>query len=158
MKEKINYYQRGFLLIFLAVGFVWAKSALGKVMGGTFVSTMDKSLEKFASGNPYEWYVSFLTSFVIPNAEIFGRLVMWGEVFVAAALLGSILYVLTNKSNVYALYILLAGLIGGALLNLNYYFASAWMSPSSESLNLLMVLLQSIGIFIQLRTIQSSTK
>lgn len=74
---------------------------------------------------------------------------MWGEFISALALTLAALYLFLNKKenrNVELIFLL--GLIGGALLNLNFYFAAGWTGSSTESLNLLMFVIQTIAIVI----------
>ena len=56
----------------------------------------------------YAWYKSFLTDIVVPNRELFGYLVMSGEILVG---LGLVLGLLTRFSSIVGLFMLL-----------NYYF------------------------------------
>ena len=56
----------------------------------------------------YPWYHSFLTNVVVPNKEIFGYLVMSGEILVGLCL---VLGLLTRFSSIVGLFMLL-----------NYYF------------------------------------
>ena len=56
----------------------------------------------------YPWYKSFLMDIVVPNRELFGNLVMWGEILVGTCL---ILGLLSRYS----------AIIGLFMLN-NYYF------------------------------------
>ena len=44
------------------------------------------------------------------------------------------------------LWLLIVGLIGGAFLNLNFWLASGYTSPSSDGLNLLMLVTQVVGV------------
>ncbi|MBI4526348.1 MAG: DoxX family protein [Deltaproteobacteria bacterium] len=56
----------------------------------------------------YPWYESFLMNYVIPHRELFGYLVMYGEILVGVCLL---LGLLTRFSSIVGLFMLL-----------NYYF------------------------------------
>lgn len=149
MKDKY------FLLIILAQGLVWLKSSIGKFSAGGFVEGMGGTLGKFIAKNPNSWYVDFLKSTATPNAEIFGMMVLWGELFVALALIFGSAYLLMGKKltdNVKVLFGL--GLFGGLLMNLNFYFAAGWMSPSTESLNLLMAAISAVGLWFVTRSVK----
>lgn len=137
-----------FLLVLLAIGFIWAKSSLSKLIAGNFLANLESTLTKFASKNPFPWYKDFLESVAIPNVSIFGNLVFWSEAFVGLTLLLLPTYLLvTTKPNRYHYKFLLLALVGGALMNGFFWLASAWTSPSSDSINLLMLVLEVFGIF-----------
>jgi len=51
----------------------------------------------------YDWYKSFLVDVVVPNKELFGSLVMWGEILVGACILVGLL---TRWSAVVGLFML----------------------------------------------------
>lgn len=142
-------YRYGFLVILLSIGAIWLRSSIGKITGGKFVAALAPTLGKFASNNPNSWYSDFLKGTVIPNATFFGSLIMWGEFLSSVSIiLGSLYLLLNKKENKIVEYLFLVGLIGGIFLNINFYFASGWMSPSTESLNLLMFVIQLIGVVV----------
>lgn len=135
-------------LVLMAIGFIFLRSGYGKVTGGKFVGSIGPTLEKFASGNPYPFFKGFLENVAIPNAAVFGILTMWGEVLSGLSLFAISAYFLTTgKGNKFLYLLLTLGLLGGMFLNANFYLASAWTSPSTESLNLLMFFVQLIGLF-----------
>lgn len=137
----------GFLLMLFSIGFIWLRSAYGKIVGGTFVSALEPTLKKFAEHNPHVWYKTYLESVVLPHATIFGTLIMWGELFVALSIICASVYLLMKpEGNRIVEIILLLGLVGGTLLNINFWLAAGWMNPSTESLNLLMFFIQLIGV------------
>lgn len=139
--------EQGFLLITLSIGLVWARSNWEKLIGGKFVDSLGVILTKAAEHNPYSWYKSFLQNTAIPNSIIFAQMVLWGEFLVAAAIIFSSVYLL-KKKNRFACIILILGLSGGFFLNLNFWLAFAWTSPSSDNLNLLMAAIELIGVII----------
>lgn len=142
MKDKY------FLLVVLAEGLVWLKSSIGKFSAGGFVEGMGATLGKFIVKNPNFWYVDFIKTVAIPNANLFGMMVLWGELFVALTLVLGSAYLLMGKKLTDNVKILLGlGLFGGLLMNLNFYFAAGWMSSSTESLNLLMAAISAVGLW-----------
>jgi len=144
--ENMNKY---FLMVILADGLVWLKSSYGKFSTGGFVEGIGGILAKFVAKNPNTWYVDFLKSVAIPNAQIFGTLVLWGELFVAVSLvLGPLLFLTRKKVDPKVRWLLKIGLLGGFLMNVNFYFAAGWMSPSTESLNMLMAVIELVGLTI----------
>lgn len=140
----------GFLLITLAVGLIWARSNYEKFIGGKFVDSLGVTLTKAVERNPYSWYKGFLQNIAIPNSVIFGQMVLWGEFLVAVAILFSSAYLL-KKQNRFAYIILILGLSGGFFLNLNFWLAFAWTSPSTDNLNLLMGVIELVGVVIFFR-------
>ncbi len=136
---------KSLLTIILAIGLIWLKSSWGKLSSGNFPDKLGGTLTTFASKNPNLWFKSILETTAIPNSVIFGYLVMLGEFFVAVTLTVASLYLLKKQKTNSTLGIWLClGLIGGALLNLTFWFAAGWMSPSTETLNLLMAGVQII--------------
>lgn len=130
-------------LIVLADGLLWLQSAWGKVSGGKFVGALGETLKKFASNNPYPWYKQILVSYSIPNSLLIGNLVMWTEFLAALALVGgSLYYLFSKKTNQIVRLGLILGLIGTSLLNVMFYLAAGWTSPSTSSVNLLMLVVQ----------------
>lgn len=142
------------LIIFLAMGILWAKSSYGKFTGGTFVSSLGGTLTKTADKNPYPWFKQFLTTVVIPNSKVFGSLVLWGEFLSAVAIIiGALLLLINPKASRQANIILIAGLAGGLFLNIIFWLGFGYTSPSTDSLNLLMAVVEIIGITFLLKQI-----
>lgn len=148
----MNKLNKFFLFTLFFIGIIWIRSSFGKLTSGNFVQNLGGTLEKFASKNPHLWWKSFLADVAVPNSAVFGNLVLWGEVFVALSItlvcLGLLLNIKMHKTANLALNL---GLVGGFLMNLTFYFASGWISPSTESLNLLMMVIQAVGLVYILR-------
>ena len=142
MLKNISY-RHAFYFITLALGFIWIRSGYGKLSSGEFPETLAKTLLLFASKNPYLWYKAFLLTFAIPNAYLFGLLTQWGEFLSGISLfLGSLASLFIKKYTRLITSVVIGGLIGGMFLNATFYLASGWMSPSGESLNLLMFIVE----------------
>lgn len=125
---------------------------MGKFASGNFVSNLGVTLTKTAEKNPYPWFKQFLTSVAIPNSQIFGFLVLWGEILSAVAILaGAGMLLVSPKSGRKASLILILGLLGGAFLNIIFWLGFGYASPSTDSLNLLMAVIEIIGIIFVLR-------
>lgn len=139
-------FYNGFLSIILTIGGIWLRSSSAKLSGGVFVNTLEQTLIKFASNNPYLWYKQFLQSTAIPNAKLLALLIMWGELLVALSVTCAAILLFFKPGNKTIEIILLGGLIGGLILNTNFYFAAGWTSPSTESVNLLMAIIEVIAI------------
>lgn len=137
------------LLILLADGLIWLRSSIGKFPPEKFIGGLGGTLQRFASNNPYPWYKDFLQNFAIPNSQTFGFLTFYGELLVALSITLASAYLLFKKQvNKIVLIILGLGLFGGMFLNTIFWLASGWMSPSTDSLNLLMFGIQLIALVV----------
>lgn len=135
------------LIIMLVIGLLWARSSYGKFASGTFITSLGGTLTKTVDKNPYPWFKQFLVSTAIPNSQIFGFLTFWGEFLTAIAItLGTVL-LLISKQNKLAKWLLLLGLAGGVFLNTTFWLGFGYTSPSTDGLNLLMALVEIVGIF-----------
>lgn len=138
---------RPLLIILLSVGILWLRSSFAKFTSGTFVNSLGATLAKAADKNPYPWFKQFLATVAIPNSQLFGALVLWGEVLSAVAItLGAVLLLVNTHPNKLVVLMLVLGLAGGALLNITFWLGFGYTSPSTESLNLLMAVVQIIGL------------
>lgn len=147
MKEKTLLRIYGILLIPLSI--IWLRSSIGKLTEGTFVENLNQTFARFAENNPYPWYKNLITTIAIPNFETIGAIVMWTEFVVALiTLFCAIILLFRPIVQKPVLATLSIGLILGIILNVNFYFASGWTSPSSESLNFLMIAFQIILLWI----------
>ncbi|MBI4037034.1 hypothetical protein HY385_01280 [Candidatus Daviesbacteria bacterium] len=137
--------------IILASGLIWLRSSVSKFSSGNFVENLGGTLTKFASKNPYPFYKNFLENVAVLNSQIFGLLTLWGEFLIAISLVGGAIILLINPGKLKTVKVpLMVGLLGGAFLNLIFWLASGWTSPSTDSLNLLMLVVQVIA-FIALK-------
>lgn len=143
---------KGFIVIMLVLGLVWARSSYAKITGGVFAQNLSGVLVKTAPANPYPFYKNFLLSVAIPNAEVFGNLTVWGEFLVAVSILGGGYLLFKKPANKLFRKALIAGLIGGAFLNLNFWLAFSSTSLSTDNLNLLMLALEAIGAFVLIKS------
>lgn len=146
MNGKLFY--NGFLSVLLSMGLIWLRSSFGKISGGKFVDALGSTLTKFASENPYSWYKDFLLNIGIPNSRILGFLIMWGELLTGLAMTFSAVCLLIKPGNKLAELSLFLGLIGGILLSFNFYFAAGWTSPSTETVNLLILAIEAIAAIV----------
>jgi thiosulfate dehydrogenase (quinone) large subunit len=136
-----------FLLVLLIVGFDWLRSSYGKLTGGEFVNGLRPTLEKFAEKNPNQIAKNFLESVAIPNATSFGYLVMWGEAIVAVTItVGTLILLVRQGHDNKGAALLAVGLLGGAFLNFIFWISAGWTSPSTDGLNLVMMVIELIGL------------
>lgn len=147
---------RYLILLILVNGFLWLRSSLGKFPPEKFINNLGGTLQKFASNNPYSWYKEFLQNVAIPNSQTFGFLTFWGEFLVAISLVLGALYLLLNPKGIKLVRpILISGLLGSMFLNLIFWLAAGWTSPSTDSLNLLMLIAGLIGLVYILKLAKS---
>lgn len=82
-----------FLAARLYLGWTWITSGLGKITegfnpGGFLQGAVTEPvMQGGGTAAAYPWYTAFLENVAIPNAGLFGFLVMWGEVLVGAGLI-----------------------------------------------------------------------
>ncbi len=74
------------LLLRLYAGVLFTAFGWKKIAGGRFPEFLPRFLESQAGKAP-EWYAAFIDAVVLPNASLFGYLVMYGEFLVGLALL-----------------------------------------------------------------------
>ncbi len=144
--------KREFIYLYLiqfVIGLIWLKSAYAKFAGVAFSANLSKTLTLFASKNPFPWYAAFLQNWAIPNAGLFAELTRWGELVAAVLLLVTAVSAMRNIRLPHFHRLATLGALIGAFLNLQFGLAAGWTSPSTETLNLLMLLIQILFIFYQ---------
>lgn len=133
------------------IGFEWLRAGYEKVSDATFVGGMADTLGVFAGKNPTGWYKDLLSGIAVPNATTFGWLVAYGEFLAGVALLITAafylwqlyVYQLRDKfTPVASRVVALVALVGGAFMSVNFWFAAGWLSVSTDSVNLVMALIQ----------------
>ena len=143
----------GLVAVQIILAYEWMSAGWGKISSPKFVEGIVGTFDYFASQNPYLWYKSFLLNFATRNATLLAYLVEWGQVIIAIALLtAGIAYLYANKISVKktALKVSILALIGGMLMNINFYFAAGWTSPSTHGINLIMFLIQAVLLYVWL--------
>lgn len=124
----------GLLIIQVFLGYEWFMSGLSKVLAGNFVTGIGETLAT-QSRDLSGWYKSFLDGAVIPNSQLFGYLVMIGELTVGVALIvlaatwwfrWSMLSI--TARSVLLWMITLAGL-AAVFMNINFHLASGSTHP-----------------------------
>jgi thiosulfate dehydrogenase (quinone) large subunit len=162
----------GLLAVQIFLGYEWLMSGLSKVLAGDFASSLASTLSdqtKDLTG-PYK---SFVDGVIIPNGQLFGYLVMAGEIALGVILIGSALLWMTRWSHLsFAGRQLILGLIvlSGVVaifMNVNFHLAGGanhpWLiaaDPNGEGVDLdsLMPIIQTIiaGVaFVFLRRLRS---
>jgi thiosulfate dehydrogenase [quinone] large subunit len=163
----------GLLAVQIFLGYEWLISGLAKVLAGDFASGLANTLSdqtKDLTG-PYK---SFLDGVVIPNGQLFGYLVMAGELALGLVLIGAALLWVVRWSHLgFAGRQVILGLIvlGGVVaifMNINFHIAGGashpWLiaaDPNGEGVDLdsLMPIIQTIisaVAFVFLRRLRST--
>lgn len=143
------------LLAALLIGMLWIRSSYGKFSSNSFSENFAQTISRFASKNPYPWYKNFLENVVIKNAELFANLVLLGELLTALSITAGSILILIGKKDKRVIILLASGFTGGMFLNAIFWLASGWTSPSSDSLNLLMFGIETIGLISAIKLLKS---
>ena len=147
------------ILVQWALAVEWFLSGVAKFRSPGFMDNLSKTLEGFAAKTPYTGYSNFLHDIAVPNAALFGNLVRTGELLASIALIlgGAILLIRGSLSTTISGFVVLA-LIGLLIMNLNFYLAAAWSSPSTAGINLLMILIEAILVVFYITHFVKLTK
>lgn len=134
----------------LVITYEWIHGGLEKTFGGKFIASIGTTLSRFADGNPHALYVDSVLQAAQNSPQVFGQLVQWGELFTGIGLLLAIMLFYLAKAHqakMLARCIAVTALLGGVIMNLNFYFAAGWLSPSTSGVNVLMFWVQIILIY-----------
>jgi len=154
-------YLLGLLGVQGVLAYEWWNAGWGKVSSPDFVSGIAQTLGFFASKNPFPWYKDFLTGVAIPNAQAFAYTVEWSQVAIALVLAGSIcgyLCVKTAAARRWVLILCALALLGGALMNANFYLAAGWTGPGTKGSNMVMFWSEMVLSYIWLSALLSRKK
>lgn len=163
----------GLLVVQAFLGYEWFMSGLAKALNGDFISGLGDQLTE-TSKDLSGFYKSFLEGTVIPNAQLFGYLVMVGELAIGVTLiaLAAVWWFrwsrlsITGQSVVLAL-VVLAGVFA-IFMNVNFHLANGsghpWFiaaDPFDEGVDLdsIMPVIQlaiSIVAFVFLRQVRAA--
>ncbi len=127
------------------LAFQWIFAGLEKIHAEQFVSTIGKTLSRFENGNPHDWYVGSVLRIAKSYPVTFGMLVQWGEFLAGIGLfVALVLYIFSKQRSTKTLARLIgiAALAAGVFMNVNFYLAAGWTSPSTAGINALMFWMQ----------------
>ena len=114
------------LLLRLAISYIWLTAGISKLLNPSFISHFPSTIEQFAKDTHFTCYSSFLKEQVLPNAQIFAQLTIWGEILTGVAfLLGFPLFI--------------AAIIG-IFMNVNYFLVAT--TVPSQFVNILLIFSQ----------------
>ena len=114
------------LFLRLSISYIWLTAGLSKLLNKSFISTFPNTLVAFARDTHFPCYADFLKTYVMPNAQIFAQLTVWGEI-------------LTGIAFLLGFPMALAAAIG-IFMNINYYLVAT--SAPSQFVNLILIFSQ----------------
>lgn len=115
-------------IIRITIGGLWIKSGVQKVLDGKFTEKIEGTIAYLLSGDVPGWFVTLFETYVTPNAALWAQIVQWGEIAIGILL-------------IIGLFVNLAVLVG-IVFNTTFFFLASWSSPSTWSLNLLLIVIQ----------------
>jgi hypothetical protein len=151
----------GLAAIQAVLAYEWWSAGWEKASSPDFVVSIDKTLGYFASNNPFSWYKVFLEGFAMKNAMLFAFAVEWSQIAVALALIstaGVILWAKNEKRRRLALMTAVGALLGGMLMNANFYLAAGWTGPGTKSSNVIMFWVQAVLLYVWVSSLTTSSK
>jgi hypothetical protein len=155
MSENVTTSERLRLLGLAAVqavmAYEWWSAGWEKVSSPAFVVGIDQTLGFFASKNPFPWYKSFIEGFAAKNSAAFAYAVEWSQIAVALGLMlatAVILYGRDGRWRKYALTGSVLALVGGMLMNANFYLAAGWTGPGTKGSNVVMFWTQAVLLYV----------
>jgi hypothetical protein len=121
------------MLVQIVIGYAWLASAIDKLRSATFLPGLPEELAEMSEETKYGWYRRFLEDVAIPNAELFGRLVTWGELLVGISLMALAAFLVLRGSDgrwaLSASAIGAAALLVGVFMNVNFHLAEGYYHP-----------------------------
>jgi thiosulfate dehydrogenase [quinone] large subunit len=87
------------LLVQIVLGYEWLVSGLTKVVRGGFPQGLGAELKDMSESAP-GWYGHFLTSVVVPHAQVFGYAIEVAELLAGAVLVGTAVAVLAGRASI----------------------------------------------------------
>jgi len=146
-------YLLGLIAIQMTLAYEWWSAGLEKVSSPEFVSGINGTLGYFASKNPFPWYQDFLLGFATRNSTLFAYSVEWGQVAIAITLaVAGAVFVYSKQTAIQkiALKLSVLALVGGMLMNANFYLAAGWTGPGTHGINVVMFWIQAILAYMWL--------
>ena len=132
--NKPNLSMVGLLLVEMIIGYEWLVSGVAKFVRGGFPSGLADELITKSVGAP-EWYRSLIISVFIPNAEVFGYLIMISAVLAGVALLvGPFIWLcawdrVSDRVRKVVLFFTAVAAIGATYLAINVHLANGASHP-----------------------------
>ena len=137
-------------MVLVVIGYEWFTAGFEKISSKTFAVQMPGTIAYFASKNPFPWYRDFLNGMDKGRAQDLGYAIEWAQILMGIVLmLGPMVYLWTNKIDLKKFLngLMVVALIGGLLLNANFYLAASWTSPGTKGINVVMFWTQFILLY-----------
>lgn len=152
--ERLNegsLYLLGLVAVQMILAYEWWSAGWEKVSNPEFVNSINGTLGFFASQNPFSWYKDFLLGFATRNSTTFAYSVEWSQIAIAAILVvAGVIFVYSRQISIkkIALKLSVLALVGGMLMNANFYLAAGWTGPGTHGINVVMFWVQGILTYI----------
>lgn len=146
-------YLLGLVAIQMTLAYEWWSAGWEKVSSPGFVNGINGTLGYFASKNSFPGYKDFLLGPATDNSTLFAYAVEWSQIAIAIVLaVTGALFVYSKKTSVkkFALKFSVLALVGGMLMNANFYLAAGWTGPGTHGINVVMFWIQAILIYVWL--------
>ena len=162
--ERLNegsLYLLGLVVIQMTLAYEWWSAGWEKVSSPEFVSGINGTLGYFASKNPFPWYKDFLLGFATRNSTLFAYSVEWSQIAIAIILaIAGAVFVYSKQEVIKknALKLSILALIGGILMNANFYLAAGWTGPGTHGINVVMFWVQGILAYIWLHRVNQENQ
>ena len=141
LRGKPSLFNLGLLIVEMIIGYEWFVSGLVKFVRGDFPAGLAKELLK-KMPDMVPWYVGFLKSAIIPNAQFFGYAIEAAELLAGIALIaGPLVWLfawdrISDRARYAVLFFTAAAAVGGAFLAINLHIANGghhpWLIPESS--------------------------
>ena len=126
------------MAIQILIGYEWLMSGLTKIVRGGFPSGLADELTEKSEGIE-GWYKDFLDGTVIPNGELFGVLILVGELIVGAVLIAAAIVwivrrdALSDRAKLVLLGATFLAAVGAIFMNVAFHLANGsahpWLIP-----------------------------
>lgn len=159
----------GLLVIQMFVGYEWLMSGLTKVVRGGFPSGLADELREKSEGAA-GWYRSFIDGTIIPNADVFGYVIMTGEILIGVAFIAAAAVwlwrweSLPTRGRRLVLATTAVAALGAIVMNLNFHLANGsphpWLIPADGfdegvDLDSLLPLIEAVLLVVSVKLLRS---
>jgi uncharacterized membrane protein YphA (DoxX/SURF4 family) len=121
------------MLVQTVIGYAWLVSGIDKLRSSTFLPGLSEELAEMSDETKYGWYRNFLENVAIPNSDLSGRLVTWGELLVGISLIAAAAFLIlqgaAGRWTAPVSAIAAAALLAGIFMNVNFHLAEGYYHP-----------------------------
>lgn len=116
------------------IGYIWLLAGLAKANEEFLLQGFEDSIARFALGDPFPFYKSFLTDFILPNSLAFAYIIVIGEIAIGIFLM---LGLFTRIFSVFA-----------AFVSIQFLLASGWMGYTIAAENDFLLIFEILILYI----------